>query len=100
MVGDANDDGQVTGSDIIVVQQNFGSTGSSNGLLVGDANDDGQVTGADLIIVQQNFGNTLGPVDAVVPEPGSVILLGLGWIGLHCTRRRSSRSEVRTPIAT
>ena len=25
-VGDANDDGQVTGADLIIVQQNFGNT--------------------------------------------------------------------------
>jgi len=68
------------------VQQNFGSTGSSSGLLVGDANDDGQVTGADLITVQQNFGNTLVPVGAEVPEPATgllVVMLG----GLLLPRR-------------
>jgi len=103
LLGDANNDNQVTGADLVIAQQNFGNVDPNmptDGLLYGDANDDGQVTGADLIIVQQNFGNTLGPVDAVVPESGSVILLGLGWIGLHCTRRRSSRSEVRTPVTT
>ena len=59
LLGDANKDGQVTGADLISVQQNFGNVGPTP--LQGDANNDGQVTGADLISVQQNFGNVLGP---------------------------------------
>jgi len=73
--GDANNDGQVTGADLIAVQANFGGSGPADGLLFGDANDDGKVTGADLINVQQNFGNTFGPVSAEVPEPTSACLL-------------------------
>jgi len=53
--GDANNDGQVTGADLISVQQNFGNVGNTP--LTGDANKDGLVTGADLISVQQNFGD-------------------------------------------
>ena len=72
LLGDANNDGQVTGRDLIVVQQNFGNIGSDDGLLYGDANDDGQVTGADLIIVQQNFGNVAAPVSAFDAVDSSV----------------------------
>ena len=87
LLGDANNDNQVTGGDLIAVQQNFGITGSSSGLLVGDANDDGQVTGADLIAVQQNFGATLVPEVTAVPEPASqIVVLG----ALLFLRRRTS----------
>ena len=82
LFGDANNDGQVTGADLIAVQQNFGNVGPPNdGTLLGDANDDGQVTGADLIAVQQNFGNVLGPGGASVPEPASLVV-GALWLTL------------------
>ena len=58
--GDANRDGVVTGTDLIVVQQNFGLSVALDGPLDGDANNDGQVTGMDLIEVQQNFGQVTG----------------------------------------
>ena len=63
LVGDANNDNQVTGLDLITVQQNFGAVGAANGLLYGDANDDGLVTGLDLIAVQQNFGHVSAPTN-------------------------------------
>ena len=80
LIGDANGDGQVTGADLIAVQQNFGKTGTPP--LPGDANNDGLVTGADLISVQQNFGNVLA---APVPEPATIALL-VGCLAL-CRRR-------------
>jgi len=58
--GDANRDGVVTGTDLIVVQQNFGASAALDGFLDGDANDDGQVTGMDLIEVQQTCGQVTG----------------------------------------
>ena len=85
LLGDANKDGQVTGADLISVQQNFGNVGATP--LQGDANNDGQVTGADLISVQQNFGNVLGP--AATPEPTTLALLGLA--GLLVAGRRQQR---------
>ena len=82
---------QVTGADLVIVQQNFGNVDPNmptDGLFIGDANDDGKVTGADLIIVQQNFGNTLAPVGAEVPEPTSVCLLISAGLGAMARRRR------------
>ena len=76
LLGDANNDLQVTGQDLIVVQQNFGKTytnGACDGQGLGDANDDCLVTGADLISVQQNFGKTAGPL--TLPEPTTVATL-------------------------
>ena len=84
--GDANNDGLVTGADLIAVQQNFGNTGLANGLLEGDANDDGLVTGADLISVQQNFGKAAA---VPVPEPATAasLFVLVGLIGRRRTRR-------------
>ena len=90
LLGDANNDNQVTGGDLIAVQQNFGSVdpnSPSDGLFTGDANDDGQVTGADLIAVQQNFGTVT--TAAPVPEPVTAALMGLGLLAATRRRRRA-----------
>ena len=75
LTGDANNDNQVTGADIIAVQQHFATIYPSDpdcdGLGLGDADDDCLVTGADLIAVQQNFARVLA---APVPEPAMVAL--------------------------
>ena len=79
--GDTNNDGLVTGGDLIAVQQNFGNdytNGACDGMGLGDANDDCLVTGADLITVQQNFGDTRVPA----PVPESTTGLLLACIGL------------------
>ena len=90
LFGDANNDGLVSGQDLIAVQQNFGRSGPDDGLLPGDADDNGLVTGTDLIIILENFGRTFTP--ASVPEPGS-----LGWFVLAtgATRVRSTRTPAR-----
>ena len=88
LYGDANNDGLVSGLDLIAVQQNFGAMGLDDGWLMGDADDNGSVTGADLIVVQQNFGVALSV--AVVPEPvGSlVIVVGVFTAFLRCGQGR------------
>ena len=80
--GDANRDGVVTGTDLIVVQQNFGLSVALDGPLDGDANNDGQVTGMDLIEVQQTFGQVTG--NAIVGSSlsnGSIIVGDNHFIG-------------------
>ena len=73
--GDANNDGLVSGLDLIAVQEGFGDSepGEPTGLLKGDANDDGLVSGLDLIKVQENFGKALSPV--AIPEPAALAAL-------------------------
>lgn len=92
LLGDANNDFQVTGADLIVTMQNFAATYSvdprCNGLGLGDADDNCQVTGADLIAVQQNFGNVLGGTSALTPEPTTLSVLGVWCLALI---RRQSR---------
>jgi len=93
LLGDANNDDQVTGADLIAVQQNFGSvdpSSPSDGLFIGDANDDGQVTGADLIAVQQNFGNVAAA--APVPEPAAATVF-MGLFTILWAHRRTTRQD-------
>lgn len=89
VLGDANNDLQVTGADIIAVQQNFGNIGPPfDGTMVGDANDDGQVTGSDIIVVQQNFGNTVEPSIVVLPEPTTAAMFLLAGLAASIGRQR------------
>jgi len=84
LFGDADNNLAVSGSDLLAVTNNFGSTGSADGLLLGDADDNGTVSGSDLLAVTNNFGATLpenGAASlraesstAAVPEPSAVLL--------------------------
>ena len=93
--GDANNDLLVSGLDLISVQQNFGKAEAvgPTGLLPGDANDDGIVSGLDLIKVQENFGKALAGSGASVPEPMTVMGLGLLTVGLGVRRSGSFRGR-------
>ena len=91
LLGDANNDNQVSGQDLISVQQNFGNdyaNGVCDGQGLGDANDDCLVTGLDLISVQQNFGKALTASAPPVPEPATVSIL----FGLSMYHRRRHRA--------
>lgn len=75
--GDFNDDHVVDHEDLVLWQNNFGTTGP-----VGDADGDGDVDGNDFHIWQQNVGAGTRVVasSSAVPEPNSAILLLLGSV--------------------
>ena len=91
LYGDANLDGTVNGADLNVVLSNYNQTGMT--WSQGDFNYDGAVNGADLNIVLSNYNQTVAAT-AAVPEPSTLVLLGVAAIGLWAYGRRW-RGEAR-----
>lgn len=82
---DFDRDGDVDGRDFLTWQRNFGLSEVLQS--EGDADFDGVVTGSDLEVWQESY---VGPLTAItaVPEPGSVILVGMLMVVISSRRRQ------------
>lgn len=102
---DFNNNGVVDGNDFLAWQRGLGSMGAGVTKASGNANTDQIVNAADLAVWRNEFGNTAIPTDpgqlvrghvryvtsfalAAVPEPSSVVLVGIGLAGIAMKRRR------------
>jgi hypothetical protein len=83
--GDFDLDGDVDEFDLLDWQNGYGGPGT---YAEGDADLDGDVDAFDLLIWQQNYGKSSAPGLASVPEPSTLVLLGVGAVVLALFARR------------
>jgi hypothetical protein len=100
LVGDANLDGHVDGSDYTLIDTGFASGGTLTGWFNGDFNYDGYVDGSDYALIDNSFNNQpaagipsvltaeVSAQPASAPEPASLSLLTA--LLLPIARRRRS----------
>jgi autotransporter-associated beta strand protein len=112
LLGDANLDGKVNGSDFTLMATNFNDS-VTNGWDKGDFNYSGTVNGDDFVLLANNFNDfasqsSVASADLAalssfaasngisltsVPEPASAGVLALSAIGMLRRRRRSSSQD-------
>jgi hypothetical protein len=84
--GDANNDGAVNVGDLGILAANWNGTGKV--WATGDFTGEGSVNVGDLGVLAANWGWTGAPADpGSIPEPASLILLGLGALAMLRRRR-------------
>lgn len=88
--GDANFDGVVNFSDLVLLAQNYGKSG---GWAQGDFNRDGKVGFDDLVILAANYGGSQ-PAITAVPEPGFAAMIAVALAALGRRRTRNSRPSL------
>jgi len=97
--GDVDGDGDVDFQDFLALQIGFGTTSGAD-KSDGDLDGDGDVDFQDFLVLQVNFGNSTdalgvggGLGGSAVPEPGTLILLGVGFLGLVPVIRKRLRKR-------
>jgi hypothetical protein len=84
---DFDRDGDVDGQDFLTWQRNYGAVEALQSQ--GDADFSGDVAADDLVVWQAAFGNPLTAL-AVIPEPGSLCLAGIVFLGAILRRRQAN----------
>ena len=105
LAGDANLDGRVNATDLLVLRRHFGRSGVD--WTGGDFDGNGRANARDLILLRQNYGTALPTATAAalgssapgsfaaVPDPsGAFVLLATGVLMTRCVRR-NRHNEIR-----
>jgi len=86
--GDTDGDNDVDADDLAVVAAHWGAAADPNDYAFGNFNDDTVVDAADAAIQAAHWTGSSGGESATVPEPSTLVLLGIGVIVLLPLRRR------------